>query len=688
MTPHGAPQRAASRQVYPEHSRRAQDSAQSRWQVRWATIIGAPRVIAFGLLILGLFGIFSFRLWNLQFVQGADYRTWAERQRLSTVIIPAARGIVYDSAGTPLVRNVPSFNVTVVTAYLPDDEDEADAVLIRLAMLLDMPYSTANVRGDEGQSLREIVPFTYTVSYSPLMIQPGIERDMALLLKQEAMTLPGVVVEEESVRDYPYGPLVSQMLGYLLPIPEEREDEYIALGYDSATDRVGRAGVEATYEDTLRGQKGRLIVEEDVMGRVTRVIEEQAAPVPGDNVHLTLNLDLQQFVEEALRSKMEHPDVNAPRGVAIVMNPQTGEILALVSLPTYDNNVFTRGISARDWQSFENVHRPLMNHAISDRLPPGSVFKIVVAAGALQEEVLTSYTRLNCPGKIIIPNKYYPNDPGLAQPFYCWNKAGHGWLDVVGGIAHSCDIFFYKVGGGFEETHFDGLGVARIAHYAELFGFGERTGVELPAEAEADGLVPTADWKRLAYGESWSTGDTYNLAIGQGYLSVTPLQMLNAVNVVANGGTLYRPRIVHHVTDAQGVMTQPFEPEIIRTLPISPENWSLVQQGMEGAMTYGTAAKRGPIEGLRIAGKTGTAQFCDDIMCGVGYEQPEHAWFTAFAPVEQPEVSVVVFLYNGGEGSVVAVPVAHDILEYYFGLGEDEAEGEGEVEVEVEVATE
>ncbi len=667
MKPHGAPQR--------------ERAAQSQWQVRWEAIVGAPRVIAFGLLILGIFGVFGFRLWNLQFVQGADYRTWAERQRLSTVIVPAARGIVYDSGGTPLVRNVPSFNVTVVTAYLPDDEHEVEDVLIRLAMLLDMPYSSAaNVRGDEGKSLREIVPFTYTVSYNPLTIQSGIERDMALLLKQEAMMLPGVVVEEESVRDYPYGSLVSQIMGYLLPIPEEREDEYIALGYDSATDRIGRAGVEATYEDTLRGQKGRLIVEEDVMGRVTRVIEEQAAPVPGNNVHLTLDLDLQQFVEETLRSKMEHPDVNSPRGVAIVMNPQTGEILAMVSLPTYDNNVFTRGISDRDWQSFENVHRPLMNHAISDRLPPGSVFKIVVAAGALQEEVLTPYTRLNCPGKIVIPNKYYPNDPGLAQPFYCWNKAGHGWLDVVGGIAHSCDIFFYKIGGGFEEADFGGLGVARIAHYAELFGFGKATGVELPAEA--DGLVPTADWKRLTVGESWSTGDTYNLAIGQGYLAVTPLQMLNAVNAIANGGTLYRPRIVHHVTDAQGVVTRPFDPEIIRTLPISQENLSLVQQGMEGAMTYGTAAKRGQIEGLSIAGKTGTAQFCDDIMCGVGYEQPEHAWFAAYAPVEEPQVSVIVFLYNGGEGSVVAVPVAHDILEYYFGLGE--AEGEGEVEVTTE----
>jgi len=601
----------------------SQRVAQSRWQARWAAIKGAPRVVALCLLILCIFGIFSLRLWNLQFVQGEAYRVRADRQRLRPVTIPTTRGIIYDRDGTPLVRNIPSFDIAIVPAYLPDDEDEAEAVLIRLAMLLDMPYTTAGTHeggGDPPPGLREMVKEAVDSGalYRPLVVKRGVERDTALLVKQEAMVLPGVLVEVEPVRAYLYGPLVSQVLGYLLPIPEENEEEYVAQGYDPATDRIGVAGVEATYEEALRGRKGEQIVEEDVVGQVIRVVEERAAPLPGDNVYLTLDLDLQQFVEEALRRGMAQPNVNSPRGVAIVMNPQTGEILALVSLPTYDNNIFTQGPSAQDLQTlYDNPHRPLLNHAISDRLPPGSTFKIVVAAAALQEGVLTPRTRLTCPGKI---------------------------------IAQSCDIFFYKVGGGFEETGFEGLGVERIAHYARLFGFGEPTGVELTAEIS--GTVPTATWKRLTYGESWSTGD-------------------NAVNVVANGGTLYRPRIVHHVTDAQGNVVQPFEPEIIRTLPVSPENWSLVQQGMEGAVAYGTAARRGQIEGLRIAGKTGTAQYCDDIAlatgeCGVGYAQPEHAWFAAFAPVEKPEVSVLVFLYHGGEGSVAAVPVAREILEYYF----------------------
>ncbi|MEA3342376.1 MAG: penicillin-binding protein 2 [Chloroflexota bacterium] len=641
----------------------------SQWEARWAAIKGSPRIIILTAIILGIFVIFGRRVWHLQFVQGAYYSVQADRRRLRTEIIPTSRGIIYDRAGAPLVRNVPSFKITVTPAYLPDDETEAEAVLIRLAVLLNIPYTTS----DDQVGLREIMAEAWKVPYHPAEIEGNVAREKALLVAQESLLLPGVSLEVDSAREYPYGPLLSQMLGYLLPIPGEYEKEYREQGYDPSTDRIGRTGIEATYEDSLRGEKGESLVEEDVMGRAIRVVSQRAAPVLGNNVNLTLDLELQQFVEKALRQRMTRPNVNSPRGVVIVMNPQTGEILAMVSLPTYDNNLFTQGISTQDLQTLsENVHRPMLNHAISDRLQPGSVFKIIIAAGALQEKVLDGQrTRLNGTGTIVIPNKYYPNDPGQAQKFHCWNRAGHGWLDVVGGIAHSCNIFFYKAGGGFEEDDFEGLGMdeeSGIPYYAHLFGFGEPTGIELTGEI--GGTVPTRNWKRLTYGESWSTGNTYHFAIGEGFLQVTPLQMLNAVNVVANGGTLYRPRVVHHVTDADGNTVQPFEPEIIRTLPISQENWSLIQQGMEGAVAYGTAPNA-QIEGVRVAGKTGTAQYCDDIaretgVCRVGYKLPEHAWFAAFAPVEKPEISVIVFIYNGGEGSTNAVPVAHDILDYYF----------------------
>lgn len=660
----------------PPSSRRDEGAPQQRRQGRWAVIRRQPRVILLGLLILAVFAGFTQQLWQLQFLEGDRYRARAERQSTRRVTVPAPRGIIYDRNGAPLVRNVPGFYVSVVPAYLPDDQDDSDSdvlgdeaqsVLIRLAMLLDVPYEAAQGEDGSEPGLREKVEEAIKSGaiYRPLVVERAVEREKALLVAQESTDLPGVSVEAESVRDYPHGPVLSHVLGYLLPVSDD--EELREEGYDPATDLIGFAGIEKTYEEMLRGEKGRQMVEEDVLGRVIRVVEERAAPVPGHNVYLTLDLDLQRAVEEALQHGMSSQNVNAPRGAAIVMNPQTGEILAMVSLPTYDNNVFVQGVTERDLERWDDPHRPLLNHAISDGVPPGSVFKIVMASAALQEGVLTPRTHLSCPGKVVVPNKYYPNDPGQAQPFYCWNRAGHGSLDVVGAIANSCNIFFYKVGGGFEETEFDGLGVARIAEYARLFGFGKATGVELPAEG--GGLVPTSEWKRHTYGESWSTGDTYNLSIGEGYLEVTPLQMLNAVNAIANGGKLYRPTVVHHITDPEGNVTRGFEPEIIRTLPISREYLSLVRQGMEGAVAYGTAARRGQIEGLRIAGKTGTAQYCDDIAAAAGLcaeTWPEHAWFTAFAPVDEPEVSVIVFLYEGGEGSVTAVPIARDILAYYF----------------------
>ena len=673
----------------------------------WYLLARSPRALSFVVLIVAAFAVFVVRLWNLQFVQGERFRARADEQRLTLVEVPAPRGLISDRNGVLLVRNVPWFNVVVTPAYLPEEEEEAQAVLRRLATLLHMPYTTEGAEAgpaegafpglgvppilgaplvstgqaprpaaEEERGLRELVAESELAAfYQPLVVKRGVDRDTALLVAQEAAFLPGVSVQVERLRDYPYGATVSQLLGYLLPIPKEAAEDYIAQGYDPATDRVGVAGVEATYERALRGQKGRRVVEEDVLGREIRVVEVQSVATPGHNVVLTIDLELQRYVEEALRRGMERPNVNSPRGVAIVMNPQTGEVLAMVSLPTYDNNHFARGISMAELTRLsEDPHRPMINHAVSDALPPGSIFKVVVAAGALQEGVIDRYTRLLCEGRMLIPDKFAPEDPSRAQPFWCWNHAGHGWLDVVGGIANSCDIFFYKVGGGFAEDHFEGLGVERIAQYAQLFGLGEPTGIELPGDV--GGLVPTADWKRLTFGETWTTGDTYILSIGQGFLLVTPLEMINVFNVVANGGTLYRPRIVHHVEDVQGNVVEPFAPEVVRTLPIDPEYWELIREGMEGAVAYGTAP-RAQIPGLRVAGKTGTAQFCDNIaqeigICGEGLEQPTHAWFVAFAPVEQPQVSVLVFLYNGGEGSTAAVPVAHDILMHYFGLDREE----------------
>jgi penicillin-binding protein 2 len=357
------------------------------------------------------------------------------------------------------------------------------------------------------------------------------------------------------------------------------------------------------------------------------------------------------------------------------MNPQTGEILGMVSLPSYDNNEFTGGISSKAYQALqEDPSRPLVNHAISGQFPPGSTYKIIPAAAALEEDVITSQTRYFCGGILWLPNRFYPEDPSLAQPFYCWIHHDfhgyHGSLGVVSALGQSCDIFFYQVAGGYRDQ-LVGLGEEKLGYYAELFGMGSRTGIDLPGEAP--GLVPTVKWKRVNYSESWVTGDTYNMAIGQGFVLATPLQVLNSAATIANGGTLYRPQIVREVMDGEGNVIRAFAPDVIRQLPISAENIDLVRQGMRSAVAGPGATARGiHVPGVAVAGKTGTAEFfVDRNKDGIPDRDregnlPTHAWFTAFAPYDNPEIALVVLITGGGEGSATAVPVANEILNYYF----------------------
>jgi penicillin-binding protein 2 len=351
------------------------------------------------------------------------------------------------------------------------------------------------------------------------------------------------------------------------------------------------------------------------------------------------------------------------------MDPRTGEILAMVSLPSYDNNLFSGGISYEDYAALSgDRHHPLVNHAVSGLYPPGSTFKIVPAAGILQERVVTPEAQLPCQGTLLLPNRYMPDDPSKAQAFYCWSVQGHGYLNILGAIRQSCDIYFYQVTGGYRDLK--GLGVERLADYAQRFGYGQATGIELPGEAS--GLLPSDRWKRENYGESWYTGDTYNAAIGQGYVLATPLQVLNAAATVANGGTVYRPQLVYQVKDAQGNLVHALTPEPLGEVGVDAANLALIRQGMREAVTMGTAWLA-RLPGLTVAGKTGTAEYPGvdeqgNLMLDAKGHLPTHAWFTAFAPYEEPEVTLVVFLEGGGEGSQMAVPVAAEILRYYFAL--------------------
>jgi penicillin-binding protein 2 len=640
------------------------------------------RIAIFRFTVLLVFFGLMVQLWYLQIVQGQEYLLQSDQNRFRLVSIDAPRGIIYDRRGNILVRNKPSFTVTIVPADLPDDEAEQEAIFTRLSALLDIPVSRLEQApsgrvpvaeaAPPGFSLRpgikEMVDEGRGVPFLPVRIATNVEREIAFIIEEEHLDLPGVHVQIEPIRQYVSGDLTSHIMGYVGRIPGERAEEYIYRGYDPNSDRVGLTGVELTFEDELRGHKGRKHIEVDWAGRESRTVGEPEPAEPGHNLILTIDLELQRAMEGALYQGMSA--VGSKAGVAIAMNPQTGEILGMVSLPSYDNNLFAEGISVEDYEQLSSdPQHPLVNHAISGLYPPGSTFKIVPAAAALQEGVVTPQTQFTCEGTLWLPNKYFPDDPEQAQPFYCWiHKWGkHGPVNFISGIAQSCDIYFYMVSGGYGD--FEGLGLERLADYAYLFGLGERTGIDLPGENA--GLVPSRKWKRLTYSEIWVTGDTYNMAIGQGFLLVTPLQILNATAAVANGGTLYRPYIVYQVTDVEGRVLRSFVPEVIREVPVSQENLALVREGLRAAVEWGTAMNA-YLPWISVAGKTGTAEyFTDENKDGYADRDrqgnlPTHAWFTAFAPVEDPEIALVVLVEGGGEGSDTAAPIAAQILQHYF----------------------
>lgn len=638
--------------------------------------------LAIGLLFLVLAG----QLWRLQMVEGDYYREAADYNRFRIESDPGPRGMIYDRWGHLLVRNVPRITVSIIPAYLPEDPDERYRLLARLALLLDMPmtsqidedhsdgtlpaHSAPSASNTDG-SVMDILAKAELAPYRAALLKTDVSRDIALLLEEEHLDWPGVLIQAVPQRQYIYGSLLAHYLGYVGPIPAELVDDYEARGYDPNQDQVGLTGIEYSFEDELRGRDGAKLVEVDIAGREVQTVGEVELQTPGNSLHLTLDLGLQQAATEILASRMKA--IGKKQGVVVAMNPQTGEILAMVSLPSYDDNDFTGGIPADKLQALQtDQNRPLVNHAISGQFAPGSIFKIVTASAGLAESIIGVDTRLYCGGTMWLPNRFYPEDPSLAQPFYCWTHkygASHGSMSVISALAQSCDIFFYQVAGGYR-TSFQGLGEEKLAYYAELFGLGSPTGIDLPGETS--GLVPTGKWKRINYSESWVTGDTYNMAIGQGFVLATPLQMLNAAAAIANGGTLYRPQIVRNIVDSQGQTVLAFAPDVIRQLPISSDLIQIVRQGMRAAVGPGGTATAAALPGIAVAGKTGTAEFFIDRNNDRRPDRdregnlPTHAWFVGFAPYDNPQIALIVFVFGGGEGSAVAVPIAGEILDYYF----------------------
>jgi len=734
------------------------------------------RLILFRGVVFATFLLFAVRMYQFQLIDTAVYQARVNENRLSELPVSAPRGILIDRNGAPLAINSPAYNVTVIPAALPADEDETLRIYNRLSALTGVPPTAANAAADNAdeRSIEEIVDVGEGIApYRAVTIAEDIDHRVMLQILEEQVELPGVDVVPASVREYPTGQLTAQIIGYMGRIPQEQELELIEQGYNPAYDRVGYAGMESYLENFLRGVRGRQVVEVDVAGRPINEIVS-VAPQAGLNVRLTIDAELQRIAEEALINRINLINAEAGRivsqtGSVIAMNPQTGEILAMVSYPSYDNARFARTIDVPYYLDVEaDPLRPLLNHATQTVYPPGSVWKIVTALGVLQEDVIDPDSTLNDTGDLLLPNRYAPNDPAASQRFVCWLREGHGPLRMIGALAQSCDVYFYQVGGGNPEVSEQvlrpgGLGINDLFRYATALGIGSKTGVELPYENAS--RMPEPDWKRVLYGENWSTGDTYNAAFGQGYVNVTPIQLITATAAVINGGTMYQPTLIREFSDSDGQVVRPFQATPMRTLNpdaipagdplllmpledmimrgstsllcaceedseffnptrcnpatyraevdinpdpfletyrdyrvhtpinytfddsfcddvrfdsdyrpvfVSADTFTTVQQGMRAAVTVGTAQSAN-LPFVEVAGKTGTAEYCDEVarplgLCRPG-NWPAHAWFQGYAPYDgTPEILIQAFVYNGGEGSLVSLPVVIETMEAYYRL--------------------
>jgi len=671
--------------------------------------ISRGRLLIVYVLIGVVFLFFLVRLFTLQVVQGEDYLTRAVDNRTREISVTTTRGQIFDRNGIVLARNEASYNVVVTPANLPGDEGAIQEVYRRLSDLIDIPVNFGNT---EAETVRNFTPCQTDLGisqivyigdslapYDPVRIKCNIDEMTARIIQEQSSDLAGVSIEIEAVREYPTGETTAEVVGFLGPIPAIEQDYWENLGFVANRDKVGYAGIENYLNDILIGKNGSRVVEVDNSGQILRNLEAPIEPVAGNSITLTIDTRLQAAAKAALVNWMERKSLQLGRpytsGVVIAMNPKTGEILSLVSYPSYENNRMARLIPAYYYNQLnEDPHKPLFNHAISAEHPPGSVFKMAAAIGILNEGVVTPDQLINDPGKISIEEKFFENDPNpRTRDYVCWiYKSGgsHGDLDFLGGLSQSCDVYFYKVGGGYKDEVPAGLNIWRLGEYARALGYGQVLGIELPGEQ--NGLIPDPNWKRITVGENWSTGDTYISTIGQGYVLSTPLQVLVSVAALANDGKLMRPTLVKEILDSEGNVIKPFEPDMLWDITKDPlihvydenffqtdevkvvEPWvvDLAKVGMREVVVSGTAESIFEDAEIQTAGKTGTAEYCDDIARPLGLcvsgSWPAHAWYVGYAPFDNPEIAVVVFVYDGDEGAILAAPVARQVMEAYFEL--------------------
>jgi len=574
-------------------------------------------VLFYILIIACLTGLF-FRAGYLQIVKGDYYQDLSQGNRLRIYPISAPRGMIYDAQGQPLVYNTPSFDLVLsLNDFFDNSVEVREEILNKIVEVISAEVGPL-LRSDLIKKIEEAHG-----KVGQVVLLEGIERSAALILETLVNQWSGLRLEKNAQRQYLAGSYFSHIIGYT------------GRG-DWLNDQIGKDGLENFYEELLRGSPGQEQIEVDSLGKTQRLLATKPAQ-PGSGLILHLDKDLQIKLFQALEKAPKK------KAVAIMIDPRDGGVLALVNLPSFDNNLFAQGISREDLANLENdPSNPFLNRALAGQYPSGSIIKPLIAAAALEEEIVTPYQSLNCPGVISIYNQY---NPEIVYRFPDWKV--HGSTNLIEAIAQSCNVFFYTVGGGYGKI--EGLGVERIKEYLGYFGLGQETGIDLPHEEI--GFVPDGQNK------DWYLGDTYHLSIGQGDILVTPLQMIMAISSIANGGTLYQPQIVDKIVDLKGHLVKDILARVINHDFIKPENIEVVQKGMRQAVLSGSAVALASLP-VEIAGKTGTAQF--------GNRGETHAWFVGYAPYDQPEIAIIVLVEAGGEGYAAAVPVAKEVLEWYF----------------------
>ncbi|MBI2436133.1 MAG: penicillin-binding protein 2 [Candidatus Magasanikbacteria bacterium] len=608
----------------------------------------AKKLFWFLLAIALFFSVIIGRLIYLQVLQGTVYHARAENNRQRIIPIISERGLIFDRNGIPLTQNIPNFSLAVIPQDLPKKEAALKSVIVELA----------DITEKDVNKIAEIISKYKNYQRDSIIIEEDIPYETALKIEIASSELPGIYVHRGSKRLYIHDAnlpartaeqadgvkesknlSLSHILGYVGKLSPEDLEEYYTIGY-LPSDSIGKTGIEKNYEPFLRGIYGKKRIEVNAQGTEQQVLAEEL-PQSGSHVTLTIDAHIQSKLEEILQKQLTLQKKN--RASAIVLNPQNGEVLAMVSYPAFDNNDFSGGIDSQMYTAYiQNEDKPLFNRAIAGTYSSGSVIKPAMASAALQEGIITAHTAFLSTGGLAIGQWFFPD----------WQAGGHGMTNVRKSIAWSVNTFYYMIGGGYGD--FVGLGVRRITDYLSKFGFGSKLGIDIPAEA--DGFLPSPEWKKKIKGEMWYVGDTYNFSIGQGDFLTTPLQIASMTATIANGGTLFKPHFAKSITDQKTNKIISIDSEIIRSGFISPAHIETVRLGMYDCVTVGSCWMLRSLP-FSAAGKTGTAQW--------NRTKDTHAWFTSFAPFENPQIVVTILVEEGGEGSLSAQPIAAEFYTWW-----------------------